>query len=283
MKADVDDDDAAKAKEGGGDAKVSSSNNVMMAARAVDAAADENFGGERIRLEGGVSGSGSNRGRLRPPPKPFLSIKSISSSAMKTPGSVSNFGKASNAPNFGSGGTLANGGGGGGGGGIGSFHQAVLSAMKLNRSTSFHHGNAYKVAEQEQQRLQQEQELQQQQPPKPKAKMKERTKVALKLYIIQQKVAAVQEMVRHLFDLTEICREAEDNLDEDEDEVLGGLAFRRHSGIPPDPLINPKRERMEYCQANFLQKVMELETEVRMLKKLVLFLCKHRIIEKHYG
>ena len=263
MKADV--DEASKAWGGAGagglDAPTSSSARTEMWG-----------GGDKMNPESATS-SGSNRGKLRPP-KPFLTIKSNSSSAMKTPGRPSS--------NFGSGGTLANGGGsGGGGGGIGSFHQAVLSAMKLNRSTSFHHGNAYKVAEQEQQRLHYEQELQQQ--PKPKAKMKERTKVALKLYIIQQKVAAVQDMVRHLYDLTEICREAEDNLDEDEDEVLGGLAFRRHSGIPPDPLINPKRERLEYCQANFLQKVMELETEVRMLKKLVLFLCKHRIIEKHYG
>ena len=264
--------EASKAKGGAGDAQVSSSNSATAArARGRLAAEEMNFEGP----------SGSGRGKLRPP-KPFLSIKSspsISSSAMKTPGGP--------VSSFGSGGTLANGngngggGGGGGGGGIGSFHQAVLSAMKLNRSTSFHHGNAYKVAEQEHQRLQQEQDLLQQ--PKPKAKMKERTKVALKLYIIQQKVAAVQEMVRHLYDLTEICREAEDDLDEDEDEVLGGLAFRRHSGIPPDPLINPKRERLEYCQANFLQKVMELETEVRMLKKLVLFLCKHRIIEKQFG
>ena len=264
MKADI--DEAPKVKSEG------DANNAM-------AAADENLGGERTRPEGV---SGPIRGKLRPP-KPFLAIKSNSSSAMKTPGAAAATAAAAARPvsNFGSGVMIANGGGGGGGGGIGSFHQAVLSAMKLNRSTSFHHGNAYKVAEQEHQRLQQEQDLLQQ--PKPKAKMKERTKVALKLYIIQQKVAAVQEMVRHLYDLTEICREAEDNLDEDEDEVLGGMAFRRHSGIPPDPLINPKRERLEYCQANFLQKVMELEAEVRMLKKLVLFLCKHRIIEKHYG
>ena len=237
----------------------------------------EGVSGRNSRGVGGGVGVGA---RLRPP-KPFLAIKSISSSAMRTPAApaAANSGKAANAQLSGSRGTLTN----GGGGGIGSFHQAVLSAMKLNRSTSFHHGNAYKVAEQEQQRLGQGHEAQLQQPAKPKAKIKERTKVALKLYIIQQKVAAVQEMVGQLYDLTEICREAEDNLDEDEDEVLGGLAFRRHSGIPPDPVINPKRERLEYCQANFVQKVMELETEVRMLKKLVLFLCKHRIIEKHYG
>ena len=273
MRADA--DEAFKARGGGGiEARATTSKSASASPRS--AAAEERRRGQ------GVSGGGvkmSFEGAKLRPPKPFLSIKSISSSAMKTPAAVSSFG---------SGGALANGGGGGGGGGvsgggggIGSFHQAVLSAMKLNRSTSFHHGNAYKVSEHDQQRLQHEQELQQ--PPKPKAKMKERTKVALKLYIIQQKVAAVQEMVRHLYDLTEICREAEDNLDEDEDEVLGGLAFRRHSGIPPDPTINPKRERLEYCQATFLQKVMDLETEVRMLKKLVLFLCKHRIIEKHYG
>ena len=267
MRADA--DEAFKARGGGGeDARATTSKSASASPRS---AAEE-----RRRGQGGGGVKMTFEGAKLRPPKPFLSIKSISSSAMKTPAAVSSFG---------SGGALANGagggGGGGGGGGIGSFHQAVLSAMKLNRSTSFHHGNAYKVSEHDQQRLQHEQELQQ--PPKPKAKMKERTKVALKLYIIQQKVAAVQEMMRRLYDLTEICREAEDNLDEDEDEMLGGLAFRRHSGIPPDPTINPKRERLEYCQATFLQKVMELETEVRMLKKLVLFLCKHRIIEKHYG
>ncbi len=221
-------------------------------------------------LRTGGGGGGGSKLKLAPPPdgkaKHFLTTKSCSSIAIHSGNMVNQ---------------ASNGGGGGGGSGSGgnsgtivSFHQAVMSAMKLSRSSSFHHGSKYKTgvtssalaASTFPAPIGQSLPLPAIPPsqPKPKAKLKERTKVALKLYIIQQKVLALQTMVKELFDLTEVCRETEDAIMDDES-------------------CEEERARLEECQENFLRKVIDIETEVATVKKLVLFLCKHRIIEKHYG
>jgi hypothetical protein len=206
--------------------------------------------------------------------KPLLSTKSSPSFAMN---SVTNNN------------VVTNGGGGSNGNSstVVSFHQAVLSAMKLSRSSSFHHGNRSQLiiggsncstgSEAPQ-------------PPslsagptpelKPKNKMKERTKVALKLYIIHQKVLALQTMVKELYDLTEMCREAQDSLDRSNGNSSG---IQRHHLSALAGVVVGEKGFLEQSQEDFLRKVIEIETEVRLLKKLVLFLCKHRIIEKHFG
>ena len=90
----VDADEAFKARgRGGEDARVTTSKSASASPRS---AAEE-----RRRGQGGGGGGGvkmSFEGAKLRPPKPFLSIKSISSSAMKTPAAVSSFGSGGRSP-----------------------------------------------------------------------------------------------------------------------------------------------------------------------------------------
>ena len=85
---------------------------------------------------------------------------------------------------------------------------------------------------------------------RPKFKMREETKLLLKLHVIRTKALSLETKLCELHELTRSCQECE--------------------------------EADERLRAGFLTKVVEIEHEVKLVKKLMLFLCRHKQMERHY-
>lgn len=90
---------------------------------------------------------------------------------------------------------------------------------------------------------------------KRKYKMREETKLLLKLHVIRTKAVSLDGRLLELQALTRSCQERAP-------DEAGAAAGR--------------------ARADFLTKAAEIEHEVRLVKKLVLLLCRHRQLEKHY-
>ena len=86
---------------------------------------------------------------------------------------------------------------------------------------------------------------------KPKFKMKEKTKVMLKLHVIKEKCETVNDLLTDLRQTTFECQ--------DVDWV-----------------------RNQEMQEEFVNKVLDIDANVKMARKLLLFLCKHRPLQRHY-
>ncbi len=86
---------------------------------------------------------------------------------------------------------------------------------------------------------------------KPKFKMKESTKLLVKMHVIRTKAVSLEELLAQLWTLTSECAD---------DEHGDGNS----------------REA-------FAKKALEIDKEVKLAKKLVLLLCRHRQLERHYG
>ncbi len=89
-----------------------------------------------------------------------------------------------------------------------------------------------------------------QQQKRPKYKMREETKLLLKLHVIRTKALSLEAKLSELRELTRACQECDEG-----DERL---------------------------RTDFLTKVVEIEHEVKLVKKLMLFLCRHKQMERHY-
>jgi hypothetical protein len=87
-------------------------------------------------------------------------------------------------------------------------------------------------------------------PTKPRFKMKEETKILLKLHVIREKAVTIDGLLEDLRQLTADCQ--------DEVEECGEL------------------------QDEFVSKTLKIETEVKLARTLVLLLCKHRPLERHF-
>ncbi|TRY64095.1 hypothetical protein TCAL_05756 [Tigriopus californicus] len=94
---------------------------------------------------------------------------------------------------------------------------------------------------------------------KPKFKMKEETKLFLKLHTIHQKAIFIDGLLKELQSLTDSCREVSSDCN---DNIS---------------------EEFSVTEKAFVKTVLDIETEVRILKRLVLFLCRHKCLEKHLG
>lgn len=83
--------------------------------------------------------------------------------------------------------------------------------------------------------------------------MKERTKLLLKLHIIHEKALGVDEMLRELQILTVECQDC------------------------------PLTEEVDLDDAHeaFIQKILDIDGQVKLLIKLMLLLCRHRFLERH--
>ncbi len=91
-------------------------------------------------------------------------------------------------------------------------------------------------------------------PSKKKKFMKESTRLMLKLHVIRDKAVKLHDLLKELLARTEEITGDDREADDDEDK-----------------------------QAEFLDKVLEIEAEVKLAKKLMLFLCRHKIMQRHFG
>ena len=76
----------------------------------------------------------------------------------------------------------------------------------------------------------------------------------LKLHVIRDKALKLDSLLKELHVVTEDFQEAED----EEERV------------------------QEAKQDAFLGKVLEIDSEVKLAKKLMLFLCRHKIMQRHF-
>ena len=86
---------------------------------------------------------------------------------------------------------------------------------------------------------------------KPKFKMKEKTKVMLKLHVIKEKCESVNDLLMELRQMTFECQDLD--------------LVRNHE-----------------MQEEFVNKVLDVDANVKMARKLLLFLCKHRPLQRHF-
>ena len=76
-------------------------------------------------------------------------------------------------------------------------------------------------------------------------------------------------MLRELQALTEEAVEIDDS---DED----------HPIRDPDGSISTTNQQQQRNHEAFAEKVLQIENESSLVKKLILFLCRHRLLERHF-
>ena len=116
---------------------------------------------------------------------------------------------------------------------------------------------------------------------KPKIKFKEETKLFLKLHIIHQKAIELEAMLKDLQALTESFQEETEALKNERrlSSAQNGHVALRSRGESFDQL-EPLAIKTEEASVD---SVLQIQAELRLLKRLVLFLCRHRSLEKHLG